>query len=320
MRKYLVPRHFINGEGTYEEYSRGIDDIARAIQISQEGDLGFEFGLKLTVDTEKVGKELQARITDDMRRLPEGTWLLYDPKDRGPGTSYAQILFNPTFSIEPSIVISSDLDQYVINTAESLERLLELVQRVETDDALYATGSRDVPVVCATNQRNSDLRIIHELIHSSVIGSEKLRVGEERTNVTPAYAEIGESTSGLYILNASHQMYPELARSILQSSQRAKMCGFAMDYYVAIKSAQLGNIAKGYVASKENKFYAQRDEEEELESVKRLISGQTQQLGRTDIRDALATGLSDVRIQRIADFYPEKEVELVRGWMKESLK
>jgi hypothetical protein len=318
MKKYIIERHFINGEERLDEYIEGIERIKTALGISGSCGYGFEFGLKLTVDEKKLPQDLKEKIREETKNLPANLWLLYDPEDRGPGTSYRQVLFNPTF--KNGIVVYADLDQYVIDTKEALEQLNELIQQVEKEEVLYATGSRDVPVVLATNKRNSDLRIIHELFNSLTIGNDKLRVGERRPNVTPAYAEIGESTSGLYIMNFSHPMYPELTKSVTEAVQIANMNGFATDYYVAIKSAQLGGLGKGYVRSRENKFYIQRDEKEEFESVKRLIAGQTKELGKTDIHDTMLNSLIEKRnTEIISSFYPKEYVELVRELMKESV-
>ncbi len=320
MRRYLILRHFINGEPTFEEFRAGIEGILAAIDLSKSREFGFLFGLKTTIDGKK-GDDFQERIWEETRKLST-IRTLCDPVDRGPGVSYRQVLFNPSFSYrcDTSIVVNADLDQYVIDTEGALEQIVELTKKVERNGALYATGSRNVPVVLATHKRNSDLRILHELFHSLIIGSNKLRVDEGSQTATAAYAEIGESTSGLYVVNFSHPRYPELSKSMIDATQRADMSGFATDYYVAIKSAQLAHVANGYVQARENKFYEKRDESEEFAAVKRLISSQTQQLGKTDIRDVMLAGLRNrTHTERLSAFYPKEDVELVRGVMLEAL-
>ncbi|MBI4176112.1 MAG: hypothetical protein HY518_02830 [Candidatus Aenigmarchaeota archaeon] len=317
MRKYVIERHFIKGLETFEAYRNGIGSINAAIDISRTRGYGLEFGLKLTVDG-KVGKEMQESIRSEMARLPATTWLLYDPEDRGAGASYRQVLFNPTFA--GCVVANADLDQYVIDERGALEQMRGFLDKVERDDALYANGSRDVPVVLATYRRNSDLRIIHELFHSLAIG-ERLRVkGRIPNEITPAYADIGESTSGFYVINQAHPSFPELVRGVTKASQVADFRGFATDYYTAIKSSLLGNLATGYVRSRENKFYVKRDEQQELEGVKGLISGQTRELGKTDIRRLLQSALEEPEnAATISGFYPAGDVELVRELMLDGL-
>ena len=313
----IILRHFINGEATLEEFLLGIDNINSALEISETSIFRFKFGLKLTVDKKKLNGDLVEKIKQGESRLPKNLFYLYDPEDRGPGTSYRQILFNPSFS---GVVVNADLDQYIINTRESLEQILELIKRVEVDKALYATGSRNVPVILAKNERNSNLRIIHELFHSLVIGSEKLRVDEKVAGVTPAYAEIGESTSGFVVINFAHPAHPILTSSVFKVSQEANMRGFATDYYVAIKSAQIARLAKGYVRCRENKFYEKEDELDEPNPVKRLIKEQTKELSKTDVRYMMWRAIGNKEnTKRISEFYSQDDVELVRDLMLESL-
>lgn len=321
MGRYIIARHFINGEDTLAEFAIGVDKLRIAMDISAFDTSNLGFGLKLTLDGKRIGPDLQDRIKQQIAKLPGNLLFLLDPEDRGPGTSYKQVLFNPTFfSHNPTTLISLDLDQYIINTPESLGRIADLAERVEKEEALYATGSRDVSVILATNQRNSDLRIIHELFHSLIIGTNKLRIEDQSKKVTPAYAEIGECTTGLYVLNMSHKAFPILLSAIAQASQMANMDGFATDYYVAIRASQLARLSRGYVCSRENKFYSKKDKHQEFESVKRLISGQTAELGKTDISGLLRRTLQDpTNARRIAEFYLPEDVELVRHLMIEAL-
>ncbi len=321
MKINFIGRHFINGEATFTEFVRIREYLEVASSISLEKQFGINFGLKLTVAEDKIDDNLKERIREERNRLPEFLWLLYDPQDRGAGTSYQQVLFNPTFSVDgPSVVINGDLDQYVINTSEGLESILDLAKKVETDTALYASGSRDVPVFLATYARNSNIRIIHELFHSLTIGSDKLKVDEQKSRITPAYAEIGESTSGLYLLNHAHPRFPDLLRAVAQANREANMKGFATDYYVAIKVAQLAPLAKGYVSSRENKFYTSKDEAAELSSLQRMISTQTKELGKTDVRALLKASVCNPQnTDNLARFYPREDVELVKALMEEAL-
>jgi len=247
-------------------------------------------------------------------------WLLVDPEDRGPGTSFRQVLFNPTFTDGNSLVMNLDLDQYTVNTADALCQIAELAERVEKETALYATGSRDVPVILASNQRNNELRIIHELFHSLTIGSDNLAVREVPPNITPAYAQIGESTSGFYVVNFAHARFPELTQDLVGATQVADMRGFATDYFVAIRSAQLGKLSKGYVKSTKNKFHEKKDKEKEFSGVMRLILGQTAELGKTGLKNDLLTSLTlEGNTERLSEFYSREDVELVRDTMKTAL-
>ncbi len=333
-KKFIVGRHFINSEETFKTFQDIVRNINSAVNIYMSKvllgtrDWNIKFGLKLTVDEDKVTPELRERIHDEMKFLPDDLWVLYDPKDRGAGTSYQQVAFNPTFfadkNDEPTTLIYADFDQFVFDTEEGLEAALSLADKTEKDSYLHGIGSRNVPVVLATNERNSNLRIIHELFHSLTIGSSRLRVRNPPEGVTPAYADIGESTTGFYVFNTVPPRYLDLAAAVACASQFANMRGFATDYFTAIKAAQLGRVATGYVVSRPNKFYGKRDEAEEFEGVKRLIVGQTDELCKINIRPELYAALDPEiagtsNVNRIAEFYPREDVELVRDLMLEQV-
>ncbi len=319
MRKYFVPGHFIDGEATLKEFDNGIHRFKELMEISRTRGSDLEFGLKLTVDEGNIDQNLQERIAQSINDLPSDLWLLYDPIDRGPGTSLSQILFNTTFL--NNIVISVCLDQYVISSEDSLEQLEDLASKVERDNALRAVGSRDVPVILATNERNSNLRVIHELFHSLTIGSNILRIPGQRSNVTPAYEGIGESSSGLQIMNLAHPQYPTLVQAFFKAAQVADFKGFAAEYYTVLKSAELDKTLTGYVMARENPFSHRKDEKEEFDFVTRgIIRYQTGQLGKTDVRGKLLKTLQAKESQsRLAEFYPRPDVELVRDLMIDSL-
>jgi len=316
MEKYLIARHFVNNEGTLTEFSEKVSKILLFLDLLKSYNLNF--GLKLTVDENKLTQGLEKKLSEERARLPKDMWFLYDPKDRGPGISFRQILFNPTFSDRPSIITSIDIDQFPVEQ-ESLEPLLELMKRVEADGSLYGIGSRDVEVKLATNKRNSNLRIIHELFHSLVIGSERLVVKSPKLKVSEAnraYWEIGESTTGVYVINTNHPSYTMLMNYLNKAMSTANPRGFATEYYTSIKASLLGNISTEYVKFEENKFYEQKNEQEELEYVKRLISGQTEELRKTDIGSLLSSKLREKRnLERISEFYDRQEVEFVQQLM-----
>lgn len=321
MRKQYIARHFINNPASLEEFKERMIDLEWASEYSQSKALGLNFGLKLTVDESKMDSYALGCLRSQVfSSLPRNFWLLYDSVDRGPGTSFRQVLFNPSFSDSPTLVGMGCLDQFLVDSPEALEQLNELYAKVEKDLALYANGSRDVPVVLASHPRNSNLRTIHELFHSLAIGSRKLRVPESREGVTPAYREIGESTSGFYIINHAHPAFPELSRALASASRQNGMTGFATDYFTSLYSSRLGEFATGYIPSKKNKFYEQKDEAQELEAVRKLVVGQTSALRSTEVRHILASTLRDPwRVNRISDFYPRQDVELVKCWMRQGL-
>jgi hypothetical protein len=322
MEKYIVLMHYIGSESATKEYSKGIERINQADKISKAKGHNLKFGLELSVEEANLSSELKQKIIEETRKLPGGMWFTYNPMGTGPGNGGKQILFNTAFSDKPSLISLACFDQVKINKPDSLEQINEFLYKTEKDKSLFAIGSRDVPVILATNQRNSDLRIIHELFHSLTVGKDKLKVGEKRQNITPAYAEIGESTSGFHTINNNHANYSKLAESIFRLSQTTNMGGDAFHYYTTIKAAELGRITTGYVPSLENLFHHTLNKQEEFESiVKNRIVGQTKALKQTDIREKLLSTLeNEENTKRISNFYPLDDVRSVRNLMISSLK
>ena len=321
MNKYIIARHFVNGEEELKGLIKGIGNLKSLINISETTDYGFEFGLKLTVNEERLTQDLLQRINDEIEKFPHNFWFLYDPKDRGAGTSYKQILFNLTFPNQ-SIIVMADIDSYITGSEDCINQIYELTERVKIEGALFGMGARDIPVKLGVHKKNSDLRIIHELYHSLTIGSDKLRVKQKKLNITPAYAEIGESTTGVCVMNFSHPKYSELIRDVVRASQIADMNGFATDYYVSIRSSELGKRVVCYVNTNENEFYnhSNRTEEQELNSITRMIGTQTKELGKTNINSKILKTLKqEENKRRIAEFYPLEYVEFVRDLMIKSL-
>lgn len=317
MNKYIIGKHFINSEETFQEFEKWRAELDVAMKISQKKKIGFEFGLKITVDEPKISDSLKEKINSAMAHLPHGLIVMYDPRDRGAGISYRQIMFNPTF--DNGIVVGADCDQFPLGSEDSLESIAELVERVETEEALFANGSRNVPVVLAKHQSNTDARIIQELFHSLAIGSDRLQVGKKMPNVTPAYAAIGEITTGLYILNHAHPKYPELCRAVMEAANVADLKGFVTDFYVSLKASQLGKISRGYVSAAENVVYGTKTETEERDSIVKYISTIARELGKTDVREMLVHALSsETNVANISRFYKRKEVERVRDIMLEA--
>jgi len=313
MQKHFIPVHFVSNPVNFEEFIQGLQRYDGMREIFKRKTNDFNFGLKLTTSDKTLDPILREKVRDITRKLPSDLFLLYDPVDKGPGTSVRQVFYNPTFS--NGIVLGTCLDQQVIDSDEAVERVIDLTNKIEKDNSLYGVGSRTVPVVLATNQRNSELRIIHELFLASAMG---IKGPEEQiSGTTPAYSEIGDCSTGMDILNLSHPGYPDLVKGITSAVQIADMNGFASCYYAPLKSAQMGcNLTKGFACSRTNPFSNPKPEREECGAVTEMIQYQTQQLCRTDLGDFLCNAIKNpTTANKISEFYSRSEVELVKELM-----
>jgi len=104
------------------------------------------------------------------------------------------------------------------------------------------------------------------------------------------------------------------------SNRFANMRGFATDYFVSLRAAEItGGFLTGYVSSNQNKFYGGKDETDEFQGVTKFISEQTAALGKTRVAENIRHGLRDRSVENIAEFYDRPDVEYVRDLMVEAL-
>lgn len=319
MNRYIILKHFIDGRENLNLYKKKIRELKIAEELSAVHAHNFRFGLKVTVD-ENLSDELSEELRDSFKELPRDSFLIYNPRKTGGGNGFKQIVFNQTFSDESSLVYMVALDQFPINSEESLNRLDELGNKVEKDKALYAIGSRNVQVVLGIHPVNSRRRIIHELFHTLAAPEGVYRVSECLDDITPAYRDLGECTTGVSIMNHTHLRYPDLLQYMARATQSANMSGNAADYYVAIKAPLLAKIATGYVNAIENPFHYKKSQEEEWQNFKNMIFTQTKELGKTDVRENLYQALiKHSNTKRLSEFYPMQEVEYIRDLMLETM-
>lgn len=323
----LIARHFINGQQSLETCIEGISLLCAAKEFPAAKDADFEFGLKLTVDhrlSDSAGGNAVLREARSLyHRLPPDFWYLYDPKDRGSGTSYKQVVFNPTFS--SGLVVLADLDAFTPRSDDAFQRIADLTDKVEKNNALFGMGARDQPIALARHPSNSTLRCIHELYHSLAIalltGPRSLLVdGNASSEVTPAYAAFGESTTGLWVMNRSHSRSSDFEADVRQATQQPGMNGFATEYYASIRGPFFGPRVSGYVVTQQNRFYHEKSESDERNDVCRLIRNSTAVLGRTKARYSLALILGDPRaVRKLNRFYRRKDINRVQELMHAGL-
>lgn len=317
MKKYLIAIHYINNKESLNDFKIGLNDFKSMIEIFKKKDPDFVIGLRLSVES-NISGDIKNQIKGLIKELPD-TLFFYDPNPLGGGTSQAQVLFNPAF--DKGIAISASFDQYIIGSEIAVCKIIDLINKVEKENSIYATGSRENKVILANISRNSDIRIIHELYHSLTIGIDKLQILEKPKNVTPAYSYIGENSSGFDIINHNHAGYLNLAKDLEKSRKIANLNGFANNYYVALKSKFFGNISKGYVLAKENPINSGDEiEEKELKSIKKMIFNQTKELGKTDVRKYLIKALKNKNNELLlSKFYPMEDIFLVKNLMLDAL-
>jgi len=210
-----------------------------------------------------------------------------------------------------SLVILADLEQYCIEDAYG--PIHELATKTQRDGSLFGIGSRNIPVRLAYHQDNTDLLIIQSLFYSLLIGPDKLRVASAGGNVTPAYATLGETSSGMYVLNRDHhnciQFYQKFNRGVISGNLQNS----AADFFLVQQATSWGTIATRYVLAVKNVF-PNSPKAKEREETEELIASTASRLQKTSMRLKLLSILESKR--RIAEFYPVAQVELVADLMR----
>lgn len=325
MTVWVVIRHYVGEQNTLNEYQEGAQRILATKDMIQQKKLDINLGVKVTAAENSPG------ITSAMRQTiykingelaSANVFCFYDPRDRGSGTSFSQMMDNSTCLATPSptIVVGHDIDQFPLGSPEYLDCIVDFTNQIVADNSLWSPGSKSVEVKLGIHPRNSNLRIIHELFNSRSIGSEKLRIpGDVPDGVLDGYREIGESTPGFHVLNFSHPNFPILAERIFRYGSLLGT-DFGSEYYTAIKASTLGRISPRYVPTLPNKYYVQKGETDEFEGVKKFIGRAVNRLGKTDIGDMLRkTVADDTNVDAVSQYYDRSDVKLVQQWMQEAL-
>jgi hypothetical protein len=315
----LIYRHLVDGHDTHGELFESYEGFDIAEQVCIDNDYPLEFGMNLTLDADK--------LPGDLHYLKNGAvngHTVFNPERRGSGASYRQICFprlhpesGKLQKSDADILICADLDQFRVWTEEDLERIVDFTDRMRKDNALYGIGSRDVPVILATNERNSQLRMVCEHYHALALGDPcAIRlVG----NPTPAYADIGEFVSGFYAVNRNHPHYPALEKRIASVTQDVPFLGFAVESFVAFEAHQVSQIARAYVPSRPNRFYEQLDEQVEFDRVCAIMSRETSELASAGYAKQLVSAVENkAHLQRLGNYYSSDDIRLVASLMREA--
>jgi hypothetical protein len=314
MIKNFTAIHLVSNAGNFESFNQGLRDYERLRHEIRRKRNDFSFGLNLTVDPD-IDEELLYETRELLYSLPSNLLIIYHPlalEKGGAGLSSRLALTNPAF--RNSLALNVSLDQQVVPTEEAAERIIDLTSRVEREDSIYGVGSRTVPVRLSKHPENNYLRCIQEnyfALAAGVRGPDENLLG-----VSSAFAQFGDTSTGMEVLNQAHSKYAKLLEAITKSVQTADFNGFASCYYIPIKAGAVDRITTGYACARENPFAENVNQLQESERIKAMIKYQTAQLLKTDIAETLEKTLNNLtNVARLSQFYPQEQVEFVRDLM-----
>ncbi len=334
MKVGLIIRHAVTDAGALAELldspsgpgiARRVADMAEiAPAVGQTSDVEIMVAFRLTVARDKLASDQRA-LANRARESLADVITFYEPKDFGPKTGLHWFLNNSTLQTWGADVITCmDGDQFACRPEETIGAAVGIANDVVRGGYLYYQGARSVPVVLGRTPQASRLRQIHEMVHSIAMGPERFIAKNPPAEVTPAYAELGESTSGHYTLWRKHPRFAELQRrlnSVFGTYETGRVAGpFTMDYAMALEAAVLGNVGSTYVPSHKNQIYGSKTEQQEVEGVERLVRISSADLTRSGASQTLTNVVIDPGTHlALAKHYPAQEVDLVLSWVKAGL-
>lgn len=320
MEKFLIARHYVGPEsGSLKELEVGLDRLSHMIDNGMFPE-NFNVGLKLTIDGKRMNDEQKKTVAKEVSRRHPKLWYMENPEVKGSGTSLRQILFNPSFQADPSIVISADIDQYITGTRGSVRQIEKLTDQMIYHDSLMGLGVRSCPVVLGVNERASQLRQIHELFHSRSIGTDNLIPYTQSPTQQRSFAEIGECATGFYAVNTKHSKFTDFMIDISRTSRETDLRGPAADFYMVATASQLSPIMAMHVETLPNVFYSKIDEETEIQRAQKFVENVEKPLSMTSIAPTIRKAVEiDDHVKEIARFYKPEDVEIVRRIMAETI-
>lgn len=304
---YLARRHYVNNPQTLSKLEGSIEGLCQTKELGMSSSIPMHLSLILSHDPDSITMDLRERYYELVQDIKsKGITTIDDPKIVTAGEKFLyQLIMKIPEEARPILALSC-LDQYDTTRKESMESIMELASKMIMEDSLYSTGSRSIPTVLGVNKQANDYRTIHELIHS-ITGKVFKTDRPEWATPSKSYDDIGESTSGFYMINPKNSRFQDLKREILMHPGLYENPGFSIDYFSAVWSAINSKISTGYVHTLENYFPTKIAPDEELKRVSRLISNSSRHLSQTSVAKPIMETLSDTDIKKVLEQYFDKD-------------
>ena len=324
MQINLTKRFYFNSEAGLMLLEESVPKFIAFNDLREERNYPIELSVSISTDEEKLSDAQKERANETINRLSGlNIQTFYDRNGATAGQKFVSAVF-PGYYLEPDKILGlACFDQWPLDREEHLEAITELGRKLLRDRKLYACGSRNVPVQLYVNEVPSDMRIIHELVQLLATRTDSFRAQKpEWANPSPHYEHLGELCSGLYLFNPKHHLYETQRKEVLEKRDDVfERPGFAIDYFTAMHAGLNNAVASGYVYAERNPFYAQIDEQTEIEKASKFIKAQTGLVGKTSVRPALETILNDnEELGRLNHFFDSSLVQQTAELMREGLK
>lgn len=316
----LAKRHWFANEASLSALGEAVSKLERTAELARKYDT--DLSIFVSTDGKLISLDMAESAHKHLNSLREAGWkVIYDTNGASATQKYVSHLFQEPNKRNYEVLALCCMDQYPLYEPEYFEAAKNLADKLVFEGNAYANGSRNVPVNLSVNKECSDMRAIHEMIHSLTSG-ELVFKAEKPSWASPSqsYAEIGESTSGFYFINPLGNDYDFLLDQINGNIELTKKPGFTLEYLTAINAGLAGTVSTGYVYTEKNNFYSSISLEEEKKRITALIQRETTALGRTNAKDALEKVLANgSALTSLESFFPDSLVNEVSDIMRKSL-
>lgn len=322
MRLHLTGRHYVYNEATFQVLEKNIKNLMNVAKIINNSNGNLEISLLISYNSVSLSKELISKIFDFTEKVKSlGIFVDLKHKITTPGIKFYQVLFEKRIN-KFDIIGLFDFDQFLVYTNDQIEAVFSIAKKMIEENSLYCNCSRDVPVVLGVNKKASDLRMIHELVNSSIsLGKLIADEPNRKINPSPAYRKIGEGNSGFYLINPNHKMYNNFKYEIEKNKDLLFEPGFFIEYFALNWAAINAKVTTGYVYAVENPYYTHPSPEEEIESAINSISLATKRISKTSIGKNLKNTLKNEKnlLDILKIFFDIEDIQLVLKIMKDSI-
>lgn len=313
MKLDFAQRHHVASEENLELLKEFIPKFDKIKLLFQKK--GFEHTLILSTDLNKLLTSQQEQLQELVNQIRDKGITVQYEHQLPPGSKVTQQLF---FKVSKDIKGIGDLDQFPIEEEFQLQAVIDLANKLITENKLFVSGSRNVPVILGQNKEANDLRIIHEAYNALAGKYNSPTEIPEWANPNRIYKEVGESTSGFYLVNPNHIKFNEVLK-IINQNQEMPLKGFTIEYFIAILAGKLNAITSGYIYANTNPF-PKIPSTTEINSAKKRIQNVTTLFKNTIITKDLKSALLDKSNQEKLENYFDKElVKEVKELMLKSL-
>lgn len=312
----ITARHYIGNEAAYDEFESKTDLLLESVPLKRYVDRPDRmFFVRASVPS-TLPRYLRNWIDSKGELLWKRGFRFLERVDSPVGEGFREALFGTGEIQLADVNVLGCIDQYDYTTDEALERIDYLIRSLFNGGFIYGLGASDKPIILNPVRKASEVRVIHELFNSVFMRPVPLYNPDRvKAAVTEGYKRLGASSSGLYLVNHSHDKADELRKKELEFFGNDREFCFGGEYYAGLKASRLGKVGTAYVAGYTNRYYGETENEspEETAAVKaveeNIIARATRKIAATDVGpEYRAVIMLANTVNEISKFYPRELV------------